>query len=310
MEISKSISFITEDPRWQQKLLIGTGLVIGSSILSVVLIGIVGFIILAGYCVRLFQNVRDGQAYPLPEWDQWGEDLARGFKLFVTMLVWGLPILILVIPSIIGSTMSSSRNEGAQFMGAMLSICGSCLTIIYGLLLAVVSPGITIAFAKDEQITSGLQFRPILQWTQANIGQVLVATLVYIAASIALSLIGSIVGVLLCVIGLIITIPLASLLTTLFQYHLYGQLAHEHPYPSAGTTGMSSDSGTVMIYEPPTESYTEPYTTTTTPTGPEVTQTPPDIAQTPPDTASSAPTKEISDYPDSGVDKPPPPPLV
>ncbi len=309
MEISKSISFITEDPRWQQKLLIGTGLVIGSSILSVVLIGVIGFIILAGYCVRLFQNVRDGQAYPLPEWDQWGEDLVRGFKLFVVMLIWGLPILVLVIPSIVGSTMSSSRNEGTQFIGAMLSICGSCLTMIYGLLLAVVSPGITIAFAKDEQISSGLQFRSILEWTQANIGQVLVVTLVYIAASIALGLIGSIVGVLLCVIGLIITIPLATLLTALFQYHLYGQLAHEHPYSSTGTTGMSSDNGSVMADEPPIYPYTTT-TTTTTPTGPEVTQTPPDIAQTPPDTASSAPTEERSDYPDSGVDNPPPPPAV
>ena len=83
MEISKSISYITEDPRWQQKLLIGTGVIIASTIFSVVLIGLIGFIIFAGYCVRLLQNVRDGQSYPLPEWDQWGEDLARGFKLAV-----------------------------------------------------------------------------------------------------------------------------------------------------------------------------------------------------------------------------------
>lgn len=291
MEISKSISFITEDPRWQQKLLIGTGLVIGSTVLSVVLIGIVGFIILAGYCVRLLQNVRDGQPYPLPEWDQWGEDLARGFKLFVATLVWALPILILVIPSVIGSAMSSSRSEGTQFVGAMLLICGSCLTMIYGLLLAVASPGISIAYAKDEQITSGLQFREILAWTQANIGQVLVATLVYIAASIALSLIGSIVGVLLCVIGLIITIPLATLLTSLFQYHLYGQLAQAYPYPGAGTKGMSSGSTELMAYTPPTDMA-------------------PGVTPTVPYTTSDAPVSETPDYPDSGVDNPPPPPAV
>jgi hypothetical protein len=161
MEISKSISFITEDPRWQQKLMIGTGVIIGSAVLSVVFIGIIGFIIFAGYCVRLLQNVRDGVPYPLPEWDQWGEDLARGFKLIIATLVWGLPMLILVIPSIIGSAMTESRSDGAQFMGSMLLICGSCLTMIYGLLLAAVTPGISIAFAKDEQITSALQFRQI-----------------------------------------------------------------------------------------------------------------------------------------------------
>ena len=42
MEISKSISFITEDPRWQQKLMIGTGVIIASTILSAVLIGFIG----------------------------------------------------------------------------------------------------------------------------------------------------------------------------------------------------------------------------------------------------------------------------
>src|SRR5690606_11368379 len=114
----------------------------------------------------------------------------------------------------------------AQFMGAMLLICGNCLVLLYSLLLTVATPGISIAFAKDEQISSALQFRDIIAWTQENIGQVLIVTLVYIAASIALTIVGSIVGVLLCIVGLIITIPLASLLTSLFQYHLYGQLAY------------------------------------------------------------------------------------
>jgi hypothetical protein len=287
MEISKSISFITEDPRWQQKLLIGTGVVIASLVLSVILVGIVGFLILAGYCIRLLQNVRDGQTYPLPEWDQWGEDLARGFKLIVATLVWSLPVLILIIPTAIGNALASSNNEGAQFIGAMLSICSTCLTLIYGLLLAVVTPGISIAFARDEQITSALQFREILAWTQANIGQVLVVTLVYIAASIVLSIVGSIVGVLLCVVGLIITIPLATLLTSLFQYHLYGQLAYAYPMGhSGGDTGLT-------VYTSPEEM------------APGVTPTVP-----PTTTTSDTPVTDTTDYPDSGVDNPTPPPAV
>jgi cytochrome b561 len=297
MEISKSISFITEDPRWQQKLMIGTGVIIGSAVLSVVFIGIIGFIIFAGYCVRLLQNVRDGQPYPLPEWDQWGEDLARGFKLVIASLVWGLPILVLVIPSIIGSAMTESRSDGAQFMGSMLLICGSCLTMIYGLLLTAVTPGISIAFAKDEQITSALQFRQILAWTQANIGQVLVVTLVYIAASIALTLVGSIVGVLLCVVGLIITIPLASLLTSLFQYHLYGQLAYNFPYPAGG----GPIDPELTAYTPSTEM------------APGVTPLVPPVGDTiigDTTVGTDTPVGDTTDYPDSGVDNPAPPPAV
>lgn len=287
MEISKSISFITEDPRWQQKLLIGTGVIIGSTVLSVVLIGVIGFIIFAGYLVRLLQNVRDGHPYPLPEWDQWGEDLARGFKLIIASLVWSLPVLVLVIPSAIGNALASSSSDSAQFMGVMLSICGSCLTMLYALLITVVSPGISVSYARDEQITSGLQFREIIAWTRANIGQVLVVTLVYIAASIALSIAGAIVGVLLCVVGLIITIPLASLLTGIFQYHLYGQLAQAYPFPPSG--GSTS---------PDLTAYTAPADMA------------PGVAPLVPPIVSDTPVGDSTDYPDSGVDNPAPPPSV
>src|SRR5690606_8640605 len=211
----------------------------------------------------------------------------RGFKLVVASLVWGLPILVLVIPSIIGSAMADSRSDSTQFMGAMLLICGSCLTMIYGLLLTAVTPGISIAFAKDEQITSALQFREIRAWPQANIGQVLVVTLVYLAASIALALVGSIVGVLLCVVGLIITIPLASLVTVLFQYHLYGQLAYNYPYPAGGG---SIDPG-LTAYTPPTEMA-------------------PGVTPVTPPTGTDTPVGDTTDYPDSGVDNPAPPPAA
>jgi hypothetical protein len=297
MEISKSISFITEDPRWQQKLMIGTGVIIASTVFSFVLIGIVGFIIFAGYCIRLLQNVRDGQPNPLPEWDQWGEDLARGFKLVVATIVWSLPVIILIIPTIIGGALSDSHGGGTEFIGGMLLICGNCLTFLYALLLTVATPGISIAFAKDEQITSALQFREIIAWTRANIGQVLVVTLVYIAASIALALIGGIVGVLLCLVGLIITLPLATLLTGLFQYHLYGQLAYAYPYPASG--------GDI---DPTLTAYT-----TTADMAPGVTPLVPPVSTVPPvgtDTpiGTDTPVGDSTDYPDSGVDNPAPPP--
>jgi hypothetical protein len=288
MEISKSISFITEDPRWQQKLMIGTGVIIASTIFSVVIIGLIGFIIFAGYTIRLLQNVRDGQPYPLPEWDQWGEDLARGFKLVVATFTWALPIIVLIIPTAIGSAMTDARNDGAQFIGAMLLLCGNCLVIVYALLLTAVTPGISIAFAKDEQISSGLQFREIIEWTRTNIGQVLVVTLVYLAAVFALNLIGSIVGVLLCLVGLIITLPLATLLTGLFQYHMYGQLAYSYPYP---VRGSDPSDPTLTAYTPATDMA-------------------PGIAPLVPPTGTDKPVGDTTDYPGSGVDNPAPPPTT
>jgi len=305
MEISKSISYITEDPRWQQKLLIGTGVIIASTVLSVVIIGILGFIIFAGYCVRLLQNVRDRQMYPLPEWDQWGADLSRGFKLVIATLVWAIPTLILIIPSLIGGALAGGRSDAGQFVGSMLLICGNCLSFLYALLLAVVAPGITIAFARDEEITSGLQFRDIIAWTRVNIGQVLIVTLVVIAASFALSIVGSIVGTILCVVGLIVTVPLAILLTGLFQYHLYGQLAVNYPYP-VGSSGVHTGGidPTLTAYTPTSEM--APGVTPGVPPIEPLVTTPP--APGVPATGTDTPVGDTTDYPDSGVDNPAPPP--
>lgn len=289
MEISKSINFITEDPRWQQKLLIGTGVVIASTILSSVIIGIVGFLILAGYSVRLTQNVRDGEPYPLPEWDQWGDDLTRGFKLTVAGLVWALPIFIFTIPLIIGSALADSRSDGAQVLGSLILMCGGCLVTLYSLFIGVISPAITIAFAKDEQIKSGLQFREIIEWTRANIGQVLVVMIVVIAASFVISIVGAIAGVLLCLVGLAVTMPLATLLISLFQYHLFGQLAYSYPYPVSGSGPVDPPiDPTLAAYTPPTDMA-------------------PGVAPLAP---SDEPIGDTTDYPDSGVDNPAPPPAA
>ena len=80
MDIGKALTFVTEDPRWKEKIAIGTAVILISGLLSVILIGILGYFIVAGYTVRLLQNVRDGKSAPLPEWDEWAEDLTRGFR--------------------------------------------------------------------------------------------------------------------------------------------------------------------------------------------------------------------------------------
>jgi hypothetical protein len=231
MDFGKALTFITEDPRWQQKIAIGVGLILVSTLLTFVLIGVIGFLILLGYSVRLLQNVRDGQPYPLPEWDQWGEDLTRGFKLCVVTIVWGLPILIFTVPlGIGGALMDPNSGDAGLFLGNILVVCGGCLAALYGLFLTIMTPGISIAFARDEQITSGLQFSEIWVWTQEHLGQVILVALIGLVAAFIINLVGGIAGALLCLVGLIVTLPLASLVTSIYTYHLYGQLAYAYPF--------------------------------------------------------------------------------
>lgn len=230
MDIAKSFTFVTEDERWLEKLGIGVGLVLVSSILAPILIGILGFFILIGYCVRLVQNVRDGVPKPLPEWNRWGDDMVSGLKLAVAMFIYALPIILFSVPMTVGAMLTDERSRGgAGLVGWPLMLCGICLVTLYGIVFTLFQPGITVAFARGESLRSALQLSDIWAWTRRNLSGVLVVTVVYIVASVVIGLAGAVVGVILCLVGLIVTIPLATLYTYLVQSHLYGQLARQDP---------------------------------------------------------------------------------
>ena len=231
MDYAKALTFLWEDPRWKEKVAIGTGVMLVSGLLMPVLIGFVGILIVMGYCVRVLQNVRDGNQYPLPEWDQWSEDLARGFKLAVVAVVWALPALLLSLPVVLGGVMMGAGDDnGSGFLTAIGGLTfglGNCLIFLYGIFYALVTPGFTVWFARTEQISEGLKLTDVWEWTRRNLGTVVLVMIAYIIASIVISTVASIVGTILCIVGLIVTIPLGTLATYLYQYHLIGQLAYK-----------------------------------------------------------------------------------
>ncbi len=231
MDIARAFTFVFDEDRYIEKLAIGTGLILASFLLSFLLIGFLGFFILAGYSLRLLRNVQANKTQVLPEWNDWGGDLGRGFKLMVVGFIWSLPAVILSIPMVIGGMMTEG-NEIAQIFGVGVLICVGLLAFAYGLFVVLITPAYTIAFAQDERIASGLQLTEIWRWTRDNIGQVIVVGIVVVLGSMAISVLASVVGSVLCLVGLIVTIPLSVLAISLFQYHLYGQLAREHPYGS------------------------------------------------------------------------------
>lgn len=231
MDYAKALTFLWEDPRWKEKLTIGTVVMLLSIALSPILIGFVGILIVMGYGVRLMQNVRNGNQYPLPEWDQWSEDLTRGFKLFVVSLVWLLPALLLSIPIVMGGVMMGVGDDNSSGfltgIGGLTFGLGYCLVILFGLFYALVTPGFTVWFARNEQISDGLKLTEVWAWTRKNLGSVVLVMIAYIVASIVISTVASIVGTLLCIVGLLVTLPLGTLATYLYQYHLIGQLAYK-----------------------------------------------------------------------------------
>ncbi len=86
MDIGRSISFIFADRSWVSKVLI-CGLLF--------FVPIIGWLLIGGYVLRLLHNVIVGEEPTLPEWNNWGGDIAGGLKAFVVGIVWAIPIFII-----------------------------------------------------------------------------------------------------------------------------------------------------------------------------------------------------------------------
>ncbi len=230
------IVFSSTDPRIRKKLMTGTLYVLVSMVLSVVLVGILGFFIVGGYSLRLLRNVRTNQEHPLPEWDQWQTDLRNGFFLFVAYVVWLLPFFaVLVAVNLVGNNQTalpltdsySLDAFGGTFSHSLASIglgasLASLLPTVAGWILG---PAIMIALAQRMELADAFKFGNVLAWVARNWVQCLLASVVAGLVSLLISVAAALTGALALGIGLIVTLPFGFLMSSIYQNHLFGQLA-------------------------------------------------------------------------------------
>ncbi len=201
--------FRSSDPEWSSKLIRGTLTVLISILLTPILIGLAGWLIIVGYGLRFLYNVQIGKEHPLPEWGQNREDLERGFKLFVVGLVWSIPGLAIQI---------------LLALAVLPPDLGSILSGLYSIFTVLVAPAYYITMAQpNSKISDGLQFEEIVSWTWNHIGEVFLAIVVTAVVTLALFVVSGL-GAIAIVIGLLFTIPLAVFLAQMYGMHLYGQI--------------------------------------------------------------------------------------
>ena len=222
MDIGKSFSFVFEDKKWIEKILIGGILM---------LVPILGSILMLGYGIQLVRNVREHDPEPLPTWDDWGTKISEGLKLFIIYLLWSLPLIILSLLLLIPLAMAGDSDTGSA-IASLFSLCFSCFAILYAIIVWLAAPGITIKFAETGEFSDGLKFGEILNFTKEHLGQIIVVILVTWLVYMIAGLIGS----LLCLVGLLFTTFWASLV----QYHLIAQIGLEGAAPSRPLETLSS----------------------------------------------------------------------
>lgn len=206
MQIGKAFSYQFEDPDWMKKIGIAA---------AITLIPIVGAIVVSGWGVEIARRVIRSEPYPLPEWDDFMGYLVKGLKLIVISLVYLLPvILVSVCSSGLIAVASDQGEEVIITIASIVSICFTCLIVIYGVLAGLVLPAAIGKFAATDELSAAFRFREVIGMVRA---QPMVFVMVLLGGFIASLVAGA--GSILCVIGVLFTVPFA----TSINGHLWGQ---------------------------------------------------------------------------------------
>jgi len=214
MNFTKAFTYIFDDPRWLEKLVIP---------LLVTLIPVIGWMVAAGYLLRVTRNVAEHQVEPLPELE-FGADLSRGFKVFVANLLYGLPIV--VVSTLLFLPLGLSGNSGStNFFAIALAILGGLLILLYALFVAIIMPAVNANLAVKEQIGAAFEFKEIFRM----IGNNFKAWLIVIGGTILCSVFIAPIGGIILVVGAIIT----GFYSQLIIAHLTGQ-AYAHSQAPGG----------------------------------------------------------------------------
>ena len=194
-DFAKAFTFIFDDPRWVNKTLIG-GLFYLAGFL------IVGWFFLLGYCARLARNVMNGVEQPLPEWDDLGEYFGEGLRMAGAVLLYILPLIVVAMLIGIPAALMGAihDNQGAQVAGSCLSASMVCLMFPLGLAVTLWYPAALLRLVAERRFGAAFEFGPIWQFIKANVGNYLLAIVVYFVARFLAG-----IGILLLCIGVIFT---------------------------------------------------------------------------------------------------------
>jgi hypothetical protein len=192
VDIGKSFGFVFEDEGWVSKVLIG-GLV--------ALIPVIGALTVSGYSYKVAQNVARGVERPLPEWNEFGDALARGFYGWVITLVYSLPaVLVVVVFALITAGATAARGDRAGGAVAGLSLCLFPLLFILAIVCGIAALTAIARYLATDSFGEAFKFGEIFASLRANIGAWIMLVLVAILAGLASSL-----GLIACGIGVLFT---------------------------------------------------------------------------------------------------------
>lgn len=206
MEFGRAFSFVFEDQDWVKKIGIAGLLLI---------VPILGGLVVSGWALEITRRVIHRETEVLPDWSNFGDYLVKGLMLFVVGFVYALPI-ILVSACQQGGILFLQNNgdETTTSIIAALSICLSCVMILYSIVLGFVLPAAYARLAVTGQLGAAFRFGEVIGLVRAAPA----AYLMVLLGEVIAGFIGSL-GLILCIIGVVFTYAYAMAMMA----HLWGQ---------------------------------------------------------------------------------------
>jgi hypothetical protein len=197
VDFGRSFTYVTEDPEWVKKILIGGVFTLACALL-------VGVPFVLGYFSRTLRSVVVGEARPLPEWDDLGGLFNEGLRLTAVYLLYTLGILAVLaligaavlLPVIALSGAGDSASDAIGVLGGLGVVAAYGFLMLASLALAVYLPAALARSALRGTVGDGFAWREILGFIQANLGNYLISLVIYLLASFL-----SQFGLILCCVG-------------------------------------------------------------------------------------------------------------
>ena len=231
LDLGRAFRFVIEDPDWIKKILIGGVFTLLAAVL-------VGAPFVMGYLVRLTRNVARGEPRPLPEWDDLGGLFMDGLRALAVYL--GHFVAALILPLTAGGlllvviTASSHGGSAGDVIGTMAAFAMALVYALAGVLmlaLMVYVPAALLRFALYDRVSAGFEPREVVGIIRRNLGQYLLAVVLYLVANFA-----SQVGIILCCVGVF---PLGFWSGCILAWGM-GEVARRDPVLTGTAVGPAS----------------------------------------------------------------------
>lgn len=197
VDFGRSFTFVTEDPEWVKKIVIGGVFTLACALL-------VGVPFVLGYFSRTLRNVVAGAPRPMPEWDDLGGIFNEGLRLTAVYLLYSLTVVAVVaalgcVVMLPVMALSGHRGNPAKALGLLggFGIVGLWgLVMVASLALAVYLPAALARAALRGTVADGFAWRETMAFITANLGNYLISLVIYLLASFL-----SQFGIILCCVG-------------------------------------------------------------------------------------------------------------